>query len=73
MPKVGGGREADFGSPETVRRLPKLDLGAFEGHSDQWILMIFGCTILHYFTMFFNDVGVLRWSERVECRSSRGF
>ena len=29
----------------------KLDLGAFEGSSDQWILMIFGCAILLYFTV----------------------
>ncbi len=54
MPKVGGGREADFGSPETVRRLPKLDLGAFEGSSDQWIFMIFGCAVLLYFTVVFE-------------------
>ncbi len=32
----------------------KLDLGAFEGSSDQWILMIFGCAILRYFTVFFE-------------------
>ena len=45
----------------------KLDLGAFEGSSEQWIFMIFGCAILLYFTVFFkNDFGVLRWSERVE-------
>ncbi len=29
----------------------KLYLGAFEGSSDQWIFMIFGCAILHYFTV----------------------
>ncbi len=29
----------------------KLDLGAFEGYSDQWILMIFGCAILLDFTV----------------------
>ncbi len=33
----------------------KLDLGAFEGSSDQWIFMIFGCAILLYFT------GVFEW------------
>ena len=54
MPKVGGGREADFGSPETVRRLPKLDLVVFEGSSDQWIVMIVGCAILLYFTVVFE-------------------
>ena len=32
----------------------KLDLGAFEGSSDQWILMIFGCAILLYFTVVFE-------------------
>ncbi len=32
----------------------KLDLGAFEGSSDQWILMIFGCVILLYFTVVFE-------------------
>ena len=32
----------------------KLDLGAFEGSSDQWVFMIFGCAILLYFTVFFE-------------------
>ncbi len=32
----------------------KLDLGAFEGSSDQWIFMIFGCAILLYFTVVFE-------------------
>ena len=45
----------------------KLDLGAFEGSSDPWIFMIFGCAILLYFIVVLNDFGVLRWSERVEC------
>ncbi len=45
----------------------KLDLGAVEGSSDQWIFMIFGCAILVYFTMCFNDFDVLRWSAGVEC------
>ena len=31
----------------------KLDVGAFEGSSDPWIFMIFGCAILLYFTVFF--------------------
>ena len=45
----------------------KLDLGAFEGSSEQWIFMIFGCAILLYFTVFvYNEFGVLRWSERVD-------
>ncbi len=29
----------------------KLDLGAFEGSSEQLIFMIFGCAILLYFTV----------------------
>ncbi len=32
----------------------KLDLGTFEGSSDQWILMIVGCAILLYFTVVFE-------------------
>ena len=32
----------------------KLDLGAFEGSSDQWVFMIFGCAILLYFTAVFE-------------------
>ena len=36
------------------RGFVKLDLGAFEGSSDQWILMIFGCAILLYFTVVFE-------------------
>ena len=32
----------------------KLDLLAFEGSSDQWIFMIFGCAILLYFTVVFE-------------------
>ncbi len=32
----------------------KLDLGAFEGSSEQWIFMIFGCAILLYFTVVFE-------------------
>ena len=36
-----------------LRCFVKLDLVAFEGSSDQWIFMIFGCAILHYFTVFF--------------------
>ena len=36
-----------------LRCFVKLDLGAFEGSSDQWIFMIFGCAILHYFSVFF--------------------
>ncbi len=34
-----------------LRCFVKLDLGAFEGSSDQWIFMIFGCAILLYFTV----------------------
>ena len=34
----------------------KLDLGAFEGYSEQWIFMIFGCAILLYFTLVFEWV-----------------
>ena len=37
----------------------KLDLGAFEGSSDQWIFMIFGCAILHYFTVVFDFFFIL--------------
>ncbi len=29
----------------------KLDLGAFEGSSDLWIFMFFGCAVLLYFTV----------------------
>ncbi len=36
-----------------LRCFVKLDLGAFEGSPDQWIFMIFGCAILHYFTVVF--------------------
>ncbi len=32
----------------------KLDLGAFEGSSGQWIFMIFGCAILLHFTVVFE-------------------
>ena len=32
----------------------KLDVGAFEGSSEQWIFMIFGCAILRDFTMVFE-------------------
>ncbi len=32
----------------------KLDLGFFEGSSDQWIFMIFGCAILLDFTVVFE-------------------
>ncbi len=31
----------------------KLDLGAFEGSSDQWVFMIFGCEILLLFYCVF--------------------
>ena len=34
----------------------KLDLGAFEGSSDQWIFMIFGCVVLLYVTVVFELV-----------------
>ena len=37
-----------------LRCFVKLDLGAFEASSDQWILMIFGCAILLYFTVAFE-------------------
>ena len=33
-----------------------FDLGAFEGSSDQWMFMIFGCAILLYFTVVFEWV-----------------
>ena len=32
----------------------KLGLGAFEGSSDQWMFMIFGCAILLCFTVVFE-------------------
>ncbi len=32
----------------------KLDLGAVEGSSGQWIFMIFGCAILLNFTVVFE-------------------
>ncbi len=34
-----------------LRCFVKLDLEAFEGSSDQWIVMIFGCVVLLYFTV----------------------
>ena len=37
-----------------LRCFVKLDLGAFEGSSDQWIFMIFGCAILLDFTVAFE-------------------
>ena len=37
-----------------LRCFVKLDLGAFEGSSYQWIFMIFGCAILLYFTVVFE-------------------
>ncbi len=37
-----------------LRCFVKLDLGAVGGYSDQWILMIFGCAILLYFTVVFE-------------------
>ena len=37
-----------------LRCFVKLDVGAFEGSSDQWIFMIFGCAVLLYFTVVFE-------------------
>ena len=37
-----------------LRCFVKLDLVVFEGSSDQWIFMIFGCAILLYFTVVFE-------------------
>ncbi len=42
-----------------LRCFVKLDLVVFEGSSDQWIFMIFGCAILHYFTVVFDVCFIL--------------
>ena len=56
----------------------KLDLGAFEGYSDQWIFMIFGCAILHYFTVvfvffYFTATASITFERRRKNQSRGGF
>ncbi len=53
--------------------LVKVDFRPFEGPSDPSILMIVGRVVLLYFTVVFDEFGVLRWSQRVEFWSSQGF
>ncbi len=44
----------------------KVDFRAFEGPSGPSILIIFGRVVLLYFTVVFDELGVLRWSQMVE-------
>ena len=46
--------------------LVKVDVRPFEGPSGPSILMICGRVVLLYFTVVFDEFGVLRWSQRVE-------
>ncbi len=53
---IGRQRELAVSFDDFIAFAPrvKLDLGAFEGSSDQCIFMIFGCAILLYLTVVFE-------------------